>query len=159
MIRTARNRGASLVTVIVVIAVSGILLAGALGLAYSHYKSIMLTETTSSNRAELDLCDELVRMSLDSTTPNIESLVTGETSPLLLFYTSDDEDAISKSANADSGIGENLGDDYLIIKIEDGYLTLHSNDEDFRKSLVITLYTTNWQKQAENTYSYTYSYT
>lgn len=154
MMHVARNRGASLVTVIVVIAVSGILLAGALGLAYSHYKNIMLTETTSSNRAELDLCDELVRMSLNNTTKKIASLGS-EPSPLFLFYTSDDKDAISQSANAESGIEENLGEDYLIIRIEDGYLTLHSNDENFKESLVITLYTINWQKQAENTYSYT----
>lgn len=62
--RNHKNRGAGLVTVVVVFAISGILLSGALWLAYSHYKKVMKTETTAAARDEVELCAELVCMTL-----------------------------------------------------------------------------------------------
>jgi hypothetical protein len=60
------NRGAGLVTVVVVLAVCGILLAGVLGFAFQHYKNVLLSSAGENENAEIELCARLLLEQLNS---------------------------------------------------------------------------------------------
>ncbi len=64
MLKKNKNRGAGLVTVVAVLAVSSILLSGSIWLSFNHYKNVMTNKTNDDAYAELDLCAELICMSL-----------------------------------------------------------------------------------------------
>lgn len=96
------NRGAGLVTVVVVLAVCGILLAGVLSLAYQHYKNVMLSENKTEQQAEIDLYARLLlRRASESDFSDIES-----------FYTKDGEsvtvDQSAKTVTVALGDGNSL---------------------------------------------------
>ncbi len=61
-----RNRGAGIVTVVAVLAVCGILLAGVLGFSYRQYKLAMQEESSDTAFAEIDLCAQLLLRHLNS---------------------------------------------------------------------------------------------
>ena len=60
MLSKNKNRGAGLVTVVVVIAVSSILLSASIWLSFTHYNNIMLEQIKETAEAELDVCAELI---------------------------------------------------------------------------------------------------
>ena len=83
------NRGAGIVTVVVVLAVCGILLAGVLGFAYQHYKNVMLSSANDAELAEIELCSQLLLKHLNSNKTDLNSNKTdldAEGSVLNAFY-------------------------------------------------------------------------
>ena len=60
MLKQNKNRGAGLVTVVAVLAISGILLSGSVFLAFNHYRNAIQREISESELAEIDLCAELI---------------------------------------------------------------------------------------------------
>jgi len=64
MLKENKNRGAGLVTVVVVLAISGILLSASIWLSFNHYKNVVNSQANDVEVAELDLCAELFQMSL-----------------------------------------------------------------------------------------------
>ena len=54
------NRGAGLVTVVAVLAVCGILLAGVMGFAYQQHKSVLYFSENNAELAEVELCAQLL---------------------------------------------------------------------------------------------------
>ena len=96
------NRGAGLVTVVTVLAVCGILLAGVLGFAYQHYKSVMLSADKTEQQAELDLLAQLLLKRTSDT----------DFSPVEAFYVAEGERvevaADQKSFTVSLGRGNSL---------------------------------------------------
>ena len=90
------NRGAGLVTVVTVLAVCGILLAGVLGFAYQFYKNAVLDENKSDRQAEIELFADLLLERSDSTDLSI----------LQTFYTSGGETFDFSENTASVGLGD-----------------------------------------------------
>lgn len=67
------NRGAGIVTVVTVLAVCGILLAGVLGFAYQHYKNVMLSSANDAELAEIELCSQLLLKHLNSNKTDLDA--------------------------------------------------------------------------------------
>ncbi len=84
MLKKNKNRGAGLVTVVVVLAVSSILLSASIWLSFQHYKNVLISETKDEERAELDLFAELICMSMNSGL-TLESVCSSD-SALSSFY-------------------------------------------------------------------------
>lgn len=101
MLKQNKNRGAGLVTVVVVLAVSSVLLSASIWLSFQHYKTVMLDESTDEVRAELDLCAELIALSMDSDT-TIDSVC--DLSGLFSTYYSLDETDISGIEGVDASV-------------------------------------------------------
>lgn len=70
MLKEAKNRGAGLVTVVVVLAVASILLSGAVFLSFSHYKRVIQREVAEQELAEIELLVKLICLELDSNATN-----------------------------------------------------------------------------------------
>ncbi len=64
MLKQNKNRGAGLVTVVVVLAVASILLSGAIFLAFNHYKNVINDEIAEEALAEIELCAEVICVEL-----------------------------------------------------------------------------------------------
>lgn len=64
MLKEKKNRGAGLVTVVVVLAVASILLAGAVSISFFHYKKVLREETARQELAEIELCVEVLNVVL-----------------------------------------------------------------------------------------------
>ncbi len=60
MFKLNKNRGAGLVTVVVVMAIASILLAWTILLSFTHYKNAIQAEKDQQNLAEAELCAELI---------------------------------------------------------------------------------------------------
>lgn len=60
MFKLNKNRGAGLVTVVVVMAIASILLAWTILLSFTHYKNAIQAEKDQQNLAEVELCAELI---------------------------------------------------------------------------------------------------
>ncbi len=141
-----RNRGAGLVTVVVILAVSGILLSGALWLAVAHYKSAVRTENTLSARAEITLCTKLVQMTLgENGKISFEALLDSNT-PLCQFYG-------FASNVGDLGCSFDSGKGLLTIRMENGILRL-SEDEQRDCLITFTFYSLDEQELASASYSF-----
>ena len=68
------NKGAGLVTVVTVLAVSGILRAGVLGFAYQHYKNVLLSSADDAVISEVELCARLLLLRSDEDTESTDVL-------------------------------------------------------------------------------------
>ena len=66
MLKQNKNRGAGLVTVVVVLAVASILLSGAIFLAFNHYRNVINDEIAEEALAEIQLCAEVICAELGS---------------------------------------------------------------------------------------------
>ena len=64
MFKLNKNRGAGLVTVVVVMAIASILLAWTILLSFTHYKNAIQAEKDQQNLAEAELCAELIHEAL-----------------------------------------------------------------------------------------------
>lgn len=64
MIKQNKNRGAGLVTVVTVLAVCSILLAGVVALSFNHYKNAIRQTQSREELAEIELFVELVNEAL-----------------------------------------------------------------------------------------------
>lgn len=87
MFKLNKNRGAGLVTVVVVMAIASILLAWTILLSFTHYKNAIQAEKDQQNLAEVELCAELIFEALTQGA-SIDNLllVTDETNLLQAFY-------------------------------------------------------------------------
>lgn len=74
MLKETKNRGAGLVTVVVVLAVASILLAGAVLLSFAHYKNVIRQEMAEQELAEIELCVDVLEIDLKKNIP-LNSLV------------------------------------------------------------------------------------
>ena len=94
------NKGAGLVTVVTVLAVCGILLAGVLGFAYRYYKNAVLDENKTDRQTEVELFAELL----------LERSSDTDLSPLQAFYTSGGEafTSIENTVSVDLGGEDSL---------------------------------------------------
>ena len=66
MLKQNKNRGAGLVTVVVVLAVASILLSGAIFLAFNHYRNVINDEIAEEALTEIQLCAEVICVELGS---------------------------------------------------------------------------------------------
>lgn len=85
MLNETKNRGAGLVTVVVVLAVCSILLSASIWLSFNHYKKSTVSSLNDTEQAELDLCAELFCMSLNKNAEELEDF-TRKDFPLAAFY-------------------------------------------------------------------------
>lgn len=142
MLKECKNRGAGLVTVVVVLAVSGILLSGVLLLSYSHYKNVMTAEIQNNERAELDLCAELVCMTMTQPTDTLDAICKEDTL-LSHFYVNESYSGVSSNG--------------ATISLQDFALQLSlKNDMDFSEGLKIQ-YLRDGHTIAETIYMFEYN--
>lgn len=88
MFKLNKNRGAGLVTVVVVMAIASILLAWTILLSFTHYKNAIQAEKDQQNLAEVELCAELIYEALTNNA-SIDDLLlneSDETNLLQAFY-------------------------------------------------------------------------
>lgn len=88
MFKLNKNRGAGLVTVVVVMAIASILLAWTILLSFTHYKTAIQAEKDQKNLAEVELCAELIYEALTNNA-SIDDLLlneSDETNLLQAFY-------------------------------------------------------------------------
>jgi len=74
MFKEKKNRGAGLVTVVVVLAVASILLAGAVSISFFHYKKVLREETARQELAEIELCVEVLNVVLSKSSYSADLL-------------------------------------------------------------------------------------
>lgn len=106
MLKQNKNRGAGLVTVVVVLAVSSVLLSASIWLSFQHYKNVMVDESTEEVRAELDLCAELIALSMNSDS-TLDS-VCAHGSLLSSFYSLDETDISNIVGDDESILGKTI---------------------------------------------------
>ena len=88
MLKQNQNRGAGLVTVVTVLAVCSILLAGVVALSFNHYKNAIRQTQSRDELAEIELFAEIVNEALKTEIVNSETVFTDFPEPSLLssFY-------------------------------------------------------------------------
>jgi Tfp pilus assembly protein PilE len=82
MLKQNQNRGAGLVTVVTVLAVCSILLAGVVALSFNHYKNAIRQTQSREELAEIELFAEIVNAALT----NYAQDTVFESDLLLSFY-------------------------------------------------------------------------
>lgn len=82
MLKQNKNRGAGLVTVVTVLAVCSILLAGVVALSFNHYKNAIRQTQSREELAEIELFAEIVNAALT----NYAQDTVFESDLLLSFY-------------------------------------------------------------------------
>ena len=85
MLKQNKNRGAGLVTVVTVLAVCSILLAGVVALSFNHYKNAIRQTQSREELAEIELFAEIVNAALT----NYAQDTVFESDLLLSFYSVD----------------------------------------------------------------------
>ena len=84
MLKQNQNRGAGLVTVVTVLAVCSILLAGVVALSFNHYKNAIRQTQSREELAEIELFAEIVNEALKTEIVNSETVFTDFPEPSLL---------------------------------------------------------------------------
>lgn|GEM_PF-1366272 len=116
MLNENKNRGAGLVTVVVVLAVCSILLSASIWLSFNHYKNVVNSKSNDAEFSELDLCAELFRMSLISDMSDLSQF--DIECPLISFYNCESA-TITVSEDKDELTISFINQDKLIIESED----------------------------------------